>query len=708
MASFTQPLAAGLQAGVVKTPNNNPKSRLNHLVQRLVGRPVTKNDVAYNVEIAAESPGVSYRCTVAIDAIGLSIAGDATSTRKEAECSAADAALGNLEVSGQMPLTSNLCVNGQNDHKTRKRPWDQVEFTQMEATDVFHEKKCRVAPSISRDGPAPPLPVGIVRGFGSGGGCGGAGIGGKGGCSIGDIIFEDAADGDNGWSGKGGAGGGGGEGRGGGGRVGQEEESGGGEGGGGWLGEEEESGGGEGTNLGAPMKPGLVSKGGSSILSKRHMVIPSPHFQKGTPIDPNCKGRLNQFLGKFLGRPLTKYDVKYEVSDLAGGFSARVDVPVLEVQFYGAVSATRKDAEQQAAMVALYGLQMGQAGKPTPRGVTTDKPTPVVMEMGQELEEWRDTRLEVASAEEIKTLDSTSLDLWYGQVCLLCQVIVSKCCWAVHVNGRNHTKRFEAMPLKKVAGVPRPPTAPSEEQQPDENFIKVAGWAPDWLRPEEAILAPSVLLVGEMDYSFSLSVAKLRPSGSIIVATSYLEEHDPSEPEVHPSDDGERAAYRRRTLPSMNGVLHANLDGLRLLGADIRHGVDATNLEGTLRSQGGFDNMQFDFVVFPFPRASLHRACDPRNSRLLRNFFRSVRDHGFLSVGGEVQLVMLSVQYEEWDVACMAADAGFVLKARAQLPPDFYQSREMSGKPWTPQGAELLCFEVESDVVKLSLDTTVL
>lgn len=30
-------------------------------------------------------------------------------------------------------------------------------------------------------------------------------------------------------------------------------------------------------------------------------------------------------------------------------------------------------------------------------------------------------------------------------------------------------------------------------------------------------------------------------------ATSYLAEHDPTEPEVHVADDGERAQYTRRT-----------------------------------------------------------------------------------------------------------------------------------------------------------------
>ncbi|CAE8592179.1 unnamed protein product, partial [Polarella glacialis] len=79
---------------------------------------------------------------------------------------------------------------------------------------------------------------------------------------------------------------------------------------------------------------------------------------------------------------------------------------------------------------------------------------------------------------------------------------------------------------------------------------------------------------------------------------------------------------------------------------------------------------------------------------LLRNFFWSATQEGFLLAGGLVQLVMLSQQYEEWDVNGMAVDAGLSLVSRVQVPSSFYQAREMSGKPWSPAGAELLTFKL--------------
>lgn len=201
---------------------------------------------------------------------------------------------------------------------------------------------------------------------------------------------------------------------------------------------------------------------------------------------------------------------------------------------------------------------------------------------------------------------------------------------------------------------------------------------------------PAILTLGEMDFSFSLAVARLRPAGTPLVATSYLAEHDPNEPEVHPADDGERAAYRRSSLPGMNGALQKNIDELNKLDAQVLHSVDATDMEGTLRSQGVEGG--FHIVIFPFPRYSLSRAPNPYNSRLLRDFFVSTMN-GVLLEGGLIQVIMLSSQYDDWDVNGMANDVGIKLTSRVQLPAAFYQPREMSGKPWTPSGAELLTFE---------------
>ena len=65
--------------------------------------------------------------------------------------------------------------------------------------------------------------------------------------------------------------------------------------------------------------------------------------------------------------------------------------------------------------------------------------------------------------------------------------------------------------------------------------------------------AGRVLSLGEQDFSFSIGIAKFQQKIGVatqLVASSYLAEHDPNEPEVHLADDKERAEYCcRKTCP---------------------------------------------------------------------------------------------------------------------------------------------------------------
>lgn len=66
---------------------------------------------------------------------------------------------------------------------------------------------------------------------------------------------------------------------------------------------------------------------------------------------------------------------------------------------------------------------------------------------------------------------------------------------------------------------------------------------------------------------------------------------------------------------------------------------------------------------------------------------------GVLQPGGTIALVLLRSQYADWDTACVALEAGYRLRTHSALPDGFYQSREMSGKPWVPKDAEIYVFE---------------
>merc|ERR1719442_308925 len=109
----------------------------------------------------------------------------------------------------------------------------------------------------------------------------------------------------------------------------------------------------------------------------------------------------------------------------------------------------------------------------------------------------------------------------------------------------------------------------------------------------------------------------------------------------------------------MDGALEANLTAFADTGGIALHGVDATNLNETLWPQlDEANSAPFDFVVFPFPRATLQRGSNPVNSRLLREFFLGLDNYNVLATPESgrgvprAQLVLLRPQFAEWDVAC--------------------------------------------------------
>lgn len=445
-------------------------------------------------------------------------------------------------------------------------------------------------------------------------------------------------------------------------------------------------------------------------------------------------GMLKQLIQEALGRPFNNSDMIVTLEHTGKGFCAHISLPPLSLKMKGATLAKREDAERSASAVACRKVQEAcmkhnpvlryplggeapnielakktdgtktelekQAAAPAifiPEEVLRaeqakqEEHEPITEILG-EVEEWRSMRLErIGDGDDLP--GPTDFGYWYGQMCLVCLKTVNLQAWDIHSKGSAHVAKYETLMMKKRNEAPRPTPTFKERLLGTEYFMRTAGWhAPSTMLPH---MCPSILTVGEMDWSFSLAVARLRPRGAHIVATSHLKRHDPKEPEIHPQDDAERHRYRRFSLPSMGGTLFKNMEEFKDRGGQVVYSVDAMDLEGTLRVkrvEGGFAN-----IIFPLPRATLQRSSDPRNSRLLRNFFLSCRQHGFLLPKGQIQLIMLSSQYEEWDIACMAADAGMYLAARAEMPVDFYQAREVSGKPWVPIGAELLCFRVKGE-----------
>ncbi|KAJ8755002.1 hypothetical protein K2173_015514 [Erythroxylum novogranatense] len=143
-----------------------------------------------------------------------------------------------------------------------------------------------------------------------------------------------------------------------------------------------------------------------------------------------------------------------------------------------------------------------------------------------------------------------------------------------------------------------------------------------------------ILLVGEGDFSFSLSLAVSFGSGSNIVATS------------------------RDTLGALikkYKKVESNLETLKYLGASVLHGVDATQMQRheSLRMH------KFDRIVFNFPHAGFHgREDNPdmieRHRKLLRRFFSNAIN--MLEMDGEVHVTHKTAHpYCLWNIEELAS-----------------------------------------------------
>jgi len=314
-----------------------------------------------------------------------------------------------------------------------------------------------------------------------------------------------------------------------------------------------------------------------------------------------------------------------------------------------------------------------------------------------EYTKWREGRTDaLLPGEELTSDDIVDPAWWYAQVCLACLNELQHTNIKQHLLGGNHranvTKiRMRCTYKRKVpllcginGGGPIArnvnhwlghPNTILVEQYLEGQFASVCDFRKD----------ESCLTLGEQDFSFTLAVAS--HLGNKVIGTSYLGAYDPTVPEVNIKllDDGARRFHTQKTLQSMNGDLQRNLDRAMELGVKTFHNVDAMDIEGSLldRVEGGELLGPFNHCIFPFPRMTLKRGCDPGNSVLLQKFFRSASSERVLLPNGLVQLVMLKNQFREWDVVHLAEEAGFDLRAVADF--NFvhiaYQPRDVTGNP---------------------------
>lgn len=287
----------------------------------------------------------------------------------------------------------------------------------------------------------------------------------------------------------------------------------------------------------------------------------------------------------------------------------------------------------------------------------------------------------------------------------LAQVIYAS--WHQHVRGQVHQNNFAKSPRCVTLKRSLPPGNVGTNEIPtlfdQKYFIQISNYVP----------GSKILVLGEQDFSYSLAVCSKLGNGTNLVGTSYLGAFDANAPpEEHPKDDGVRTNYFRKTLPSHSGKLQENLASLTRMGAHVAHSIDATKLWDNLNAvKPSIYCGPFDIICFPFPRASLKRGNDFRNSALVQGFFYELNTHRneLLYPLSQIQMICLDNQFADWDIANIARENGWVLKWRCAV--DFsvmplYQPREMSGKAWSgiPKDARLLVFLWDSEFDEKKMD----
>jgi hypothetical protein len=160
-----------------------------------------------------------------------------------------------------------------------------------------------------------------------------------------------------------------------------------------------------------------------------------------------------------------------------------------------------------------------------------------------------------------------------------------------------------------------------------------------------------VLLLGEGDFSFSLSLAQKvetpqQPSN--IVATSY------------------ETQARVEELYSNSGK--QNIEDLNKKGIEVKHEVDATKIELKLGKEK-FTSIVFNFPFVPTPRGATQI---PKNVEMLKKFFVSAANS--LEIGGKVFVTTKDYWHTRFKTENLAKDAGLSLDTKMQ-----FNSQEFPG-----------------------------
>jgi len=155
-----------------------------------------------------------------------------------------------------------------------------------------------------------------------------------------------------------------------------------------------------------------------------------------------------------------------------------------------------------------------------------------------------------------------------------------------------------------------------------------------------------ILLVGEGDFSFSLTLANAFGSAENMVPTSL---------------------DSREKVLQLYDSAHETLSNLERLGATLLHGVDATTME----KHHMIRKMRFHRIVYNLPHAGFYGKEDDekvikKHRHLLKMFFKNARS--LLTKSGEIHVTHKeNGPYEKWELVKQAEECGLLLKGSVRF-----------------------------------------
>ena len=185
-------------------------------------------------------------------------------------------------------------------------------------------------------------------------------------------------------------------------------------------------------------------------------------------------------------------------------------------------------------------------------------------------------------------------------------------------------------------------TQVSRKQEEKKKKVSVKGT----LYPEGS----NILLVGEGDFSFAASLAKLRGHGDGITATSL-----------------DQADHIRRKYAHSDGHIKTCVDN----GVVLIHGIDATDLDDNDNISGIFDR-----VVFNFP----HTGCGIKDKaknvalhkKLMIDFLTSAQEI-IRPESGEIHISLKRGEpYDSWQIPRLVTECGLVVKTAYPFNPHMF------------------------------------